>query len=249
MQQLPAWQPAPERLILEPGWVHVFRLRLDLPVGALAGLLSADERERAARYRFERDQIHFTCARGQLRQVLANYLQIDPREVQFCTNPHGKPALTGHSALHLPQLEFNLSHSGERGLLAVCETMAVGIDIELKRENLERDNIAQRFFAPAEVAALNALPAEQQFEAFFACWTRKEAYMKARGRGLSIPLESFEVSLAPDQPARLLKRDPEAPNRPYTLLALNPGPGYAAAVAVEGQAAGLRLWDHLSFAG
>jgi 4'-phosphopantetheinyl transferase len=247
MLLLPAWQPAPEQLLLEPGQAHIFRLPLELPpelLQTLSGLLSADEQARAARYHFERDQRRFTAARGQLRQVLAAYLHVVPRAVQFTYNPYGKPALAEANHTGQPDVQFNLSHSGELGLLAVCKGQPVGIDIEIIRDNLERGNIARRYFAPSEVMALEALPPDQQLQAFFACWTRKEAYIKARGQGLSIGLDTFAVSLAPGEAAQLLVRDPGAPGGPFTLLTLDPEPGYAAALAVEGEIDGVKLWDH-----
>jgi 4'-phosphopantetheinyl transferase len=235
------WHPAPERLMPAPGQVNILRLALDLPQALnaqLASLLSADEQARAARFHFDSDRLHFTSARGQLRCILAACLQITPQAVMFVYNPHGKPA-----QVNAPDLHFNLSHSSGLGLLALSTGQAVGIDIESIRPAVDRDNIARRFFAPAEVAALHALPAEQQEQAFFTCWTRKEAYIKARGLGLSIPLGQFVVSLAPGEPARLLAREPGAPAGQYAMAAIDPGPGQVAAVAVEGRLASLQLWD------
>ena len=235
------WRPAPDRLTLEPGQVHVFRLALDLPTTRMAhlvGLLSPDEAARAARFRFEVDRQRFTAGRGQMRCILAAYLRLPPTALIFSYNPHGKPAL-----VNAPGLHFNLSHSAGVGLLAVCAEQSVGIDNESIRPQVERDNIARRFFAPQEAAALQALPPEQQLLAFFTCWTRKEAYIKARGQGLHIPLDQFVVSLAPGEPARLLTREPGAPAGPFTLAAIDPGSGQAAALAVEGEINTLRLWD------
>ena len=238
------WTPAPTsaQLALETGWAHVFRLRLDVSpecAARLRPLLSPDEQSRASRYHFAADRLHFTAAHGQLRQILAAYLRCAPAELAFEQNPYGKPALVGG-----PALQFNLSHSRGLGLLAVTAAQTVGVDVEGLRPDLERENIARRFFAPAEVERLLALPAGQQIEAFYACWTRKEAYMKARGLGLSIPLDGFQVTLAPGEAVRLLHTEPGSPPpAAWSLAAFDPGPGFAAALAVLGELRGVRCWD------
>lgn len=234
------WPPSP--LVVEPGWVHVFRLRLDLPperLAALRALLSPDELARADRYRGDGLGARFTAARGNLRALLAGYAKTSPEQITFETNPHGKPALAGG------WLSFNVSHSGALALVAAAGTeVEVGIDIETIRANVEFERLAQRFFAPRETAALLALPPEQRAGAFFACWTRKEAYMKARGLGLAIPLDGFEVSLAPGDPPRLLRPAVDDPHgAAWALWQLDPGPGFTAALCARGPVAGIRCWD------
>ena len=236
------WASPPRELSAESGWVHVFRLRLNLPperLEALRALLSPDELARADRYRSKHDGARFTAARGQLRALLADYAKIDPKQITFENSPHGKPALAG------VMLSFNLSHSGELALVAVAGAgVELGIDIETVRRDLEFERLAQRFFAPGETAALLALPPEQRTDAFFACWTRKEAYMKARGLGLAIPLDGFEVSLDPGDPPRLLRPAAGDPHgEEWVMLQMDPGPGYTAALCARGPVTGIRCWD------
>jgi len=164
---------------------------------------------------------------------------VPAKELAFDLNEFGKPELAGS------EIMFNLSHSHGLALFAVTRGRAIGIDIERIREEMTIGKIARRFFSPAEASALSALPAHQQAEAFFNCWTRKEAWIKARGQGLSIALNSFEVSLAPGEPARLraTRPDPEEASR-WSLVALACEPGYAAALAVAGEIGNVRLADY-----
>ncbi|MGH9472935.1 MAG: 4'-phosphopantetheinyl transferase family protein [Terriglobales bacterium] len=206
------------------GEVHLWRIALDAP--ANAGEISAEERERAARLRFERDWRRFVAAHAALRRILGGYLGVPAAAVEFAYGRHGKPSLAGRAALH-----FNLSHSEELALLAVTEIGAVGVDVE--RERTIELEIADRYFAAGEVAALRALPADERQAAFFRCWTRKEAYLKARGEGVLLPLDGFEVSLARDQPrlARVMADAEEAAR--WQIAHLEPAPGYVAALAMR----------------
>ena len=137
-------------------------------------------------------------------------------------------------------MQFNLSHSQGLGLLAVSGEHRLGVDVEALRESVDYANIARRFFAPAEVEELLALPIEQQPQAFFTCWTRKEAYIKGLGQGLAVPLDRFTVSLTPGQPPRL---SDSAGTGDWRLFEIEPGGGFIAALAVEGAVAGIRCWD------
>ncbi|RPJ42665.1 MAG: 4'-phosphopantetheinyl transferase superfamily protein [Chloroflexi bacterium] len=229
------WSPLRAAIAAEPGWVHVFRLALDLPaerLGRLAATLTEDERARAARYMREIDRQRFIAARGQMRAILAAYLGAQPGELRFHYNPQGKPALAEGEP------RFNLSHSDRMGLLAVAFGQEVGVDVERLDRNVDYANIIRRFFAPGEVAEFLSLPGEDQPRAFCNGWTRKEAYIKARGMGMAFRLDDFEVSLAPGKPARL-----SAPDPGWTLYALDPGEGFAAALVVEGQIKGIRCWE------
>jgi 4'-phosphopantetheinyl transferase len=214
--------------------VHVWKIALEQPVEVrrkLALTLSAAEMERAGRFYFERHRHHFVVARGFMRAILAGYLDIAPAAVCFTLGAHGKPALAGHGR----DLRFNLSHTGELALLAVTLGRDVGVDIEQVRSLDDAATIAARFFSAAENRAWLAVPDAQKPVAFFNAWTRKEAFIKALGDGLSYPLDRFDVSLAPGEPARLLRvaGDPEATRR-WRIEALEPAAGYAAAVAVAG---------------
>lgn len=233
--QTQPWMPAPTSPVLEPGWAHIFRLTLDPPdtrLAALHAVLDETEQQRAARYHFDIDRRRFTAARGQLREILSAYLNQAPQALTFCYNPQGKPSLAG------ARLCFNLSHTQGIGLLAVIDGQEVGIDVEGVNRRVDSPGIVRRFFAPAEVDALFALPEAQRQRAFFDCWTRKEAYIKARGLGLSIPLESFEVGLEPGKPPTLRATDPG-----WSIYAIDPGPGFTAALVVEGAVQGMRYWD------
>jgi 4'-phosphopantetheinyl transferase len=223
-----------QRLALEHDQVDVWLARLDLPadsIGRLRRALSADERARADRFYFPRDRDRFVAARGMLREILSYYLEEAPGALCFSYNAYGKPALVGAAGLC-----FNLSHSHDLAIYAVAHGREVGVDVEHVRAEFAGEGIAERFFSPGEIAALQTLPAEQRVEGFFNCWTRKEAYIKARGEGLSLALDSFDVALAPGVPAALLavRGEPDEAER-WTLCALDADPGYVAALAVAGQ--------------
>jgi 4'-phosphopantetheinyl transferase len=206
--------------------IHVYTVGLEAAAARLDRLnqwLSAEERERAARFHFPLHRRHFIACRGTLREILSGYLEIGPEQIQFSYNAYGKPAA---EAL---DVRFNVSHSGGWALLAVTGGREVGIDIERIDARVAQDQIPERFFSAWEVAQLRALPSAQQTDAFFRCWTRKEAYIKARGLGLSLALDSFDVTLAPGEPAALLRG---AGN--YTLQELPAPQGFAAAIAAEG---------------
>jgi 4'-phosphopantetheinyl transferase len=207
-------------------------------------LLSADERERAARFCFDKHRRRFTAGRGILRTLLGRYLERNPRELTFEYSDHGKPFLAGTP---VPELRFNLSHSHEVALFAFTSGRDVGVDVEQIRPDRSTREIAERFFSPREARALFALPPEQQTAGFFRCWTRKEAYIKAKGKGMSIPLDSFAVSLSPDEPAQLLwvKDNPAEPRR-WTLTTLSPDPTFAACLAADNQPTQFQhwSWDH-----
>lgn len=240
-----SWEPAPQRPQLHHGEVHVWRAALARPpaeVEALKGLLSEDELRRAGRFHFQHDRSSFIIARGTLREILSLYVGRPPKLLQFGYNAFGKPKLIG--APGETRARFNLSHAGGLALYAVGAGREVGVDIEVMHESVPCEELAARFFSRREVAALMALPAGNRMRAFFECWTRKEAYIKARGEGLSLPLDSFDVSLAPGEPAALLatQEDGRGAAR-WSLRELTAGLGYAAAVAVEGGGWSLRCWS------
>jgi 4'-phosphopantetheinyl transferase len=242
---VPPWRPPPETLVLGCDEVHVWRATLDQTPSQIQSFrksLAADEQARAERFYFERDRRHFIVARGVLRAILGGYLKRAPEGLSFCYSSHGKPALAGESGGDA--IRFNVSHSHGIALYAVTRGREVGIDLERIRSNLEVEEIAGRFFSRREVAMLRALPTEEQREAFFRCWTRKEAYIKARGEGLSLPLDQIDVLLAPGEPAAILgtRPDPSEAFR-WSLQELATAPGYVAALAVEGQGWRLACWQ------
>ena len=235
------WEAGPHRVVLDDDEVHVWCASLEQGrdrVQALRRYLDEDERTRADRFHFEKDRRHYTVARGVLRDLLGRYLRVPPERVSFSYNQYGKPALTDEFARG--GLRFNVSHSGGVGLFLFTRGREAGIDVESLREDFASREIAEQFFSSREVSALTAIPPTEYTRAFFNCWTRKEAYIKALGEGLSHPLNSFVVSLAPGEPARLLTtdRDPRAGER-WSLFDINSLAGFAAAAAIEG--VGLRL--------
>lgn len=238
-----SWLQPPIPLRLGADEVHLWRASLDLPAAAvegMAGMLSPDEQERAARFRVPQVRARFTAARAILRDILSRYLHCEPSALVFGYRKHGKPFLVPGAEA---DIRFNLSHSHGLALYGICRGREVGIDLERIRQDREHDRLARRFFSPQEVAALQGLPPDERVEAFFHCWTRKEAYLKARGEGLAIPLASFDVSLAPGEAAALLgvAGDSREAER-WSILAIQAGPGYAAALAVEGRPGGLQTW-------
>ena len=213
--------------------VHVWRASLERPektVAAMRRLLASDERLRADRFRFERDRTRYIVGRALLRGLLASYLETTPGELTFEYGEFDKPALSGGPW-------FNLSHSGPVALYAFSSAGEIGVDVELDDADFAHERIAERFFSPSEVSVLRSLPAEDQPRAFLACWTRKEAFIKARGDGLSLALDSFDVTLAPDVPAALLRTAwcSEEPGQWRMEDLSDHEAGYIAAVALRGQ--------------
>ena len=213
--------------ILEPE-IHVWWLSLESEPPAVEQalrLLSAEERARADRYHFPRDRRRFVLARAFLRTLLGDYTREAPVRVPLHLSSSGKPLLADRSDLH-----FNLSHCEDRGVLAIARR-AIGVDLERMRVVPDALRIAGNLFTPAEARALRAFPAELRSEAFLRCWTRKEAYVKARGEGLLTPLASFEVTLD-DGPPRLVLLEEPAKGK-WNLHDIAAGPGWTGAIAVE----------------
>ncbi len=240
-----AWKTSPADLVLSRDDVHVWRAALDVPAEYLHRLqqsLSIDELSRAERFHFEKDRWHFVVGRGLLRTILARYQDCEPHQLCFRYSEYGKPALAMRSSQG--GLCFNLSRSRGVALFAVSREREIGIDLEYMHTNVEVEQIVDRFFSPHEVASFWAVPISMRREAFFNGWVRKEAYIKARGEGLSLPLDQFDVSLAPGAPAALLSTRGEAQDvLRWSLRALDPGPDYKAAVVVEGHEWRLSCWQ------
>lgn len=231
----------PDAFALDGAAVHVWSARLDDDPGLparLFGLLSPDEQARAGRFVFERDRRRFVVARGTLRQILGRCAGQPPEALRFVYGAAGKPSLAGET-----HIAFNLSHSGELALIAAARACDVGIDVELRHPLEDMMSLAARCFSARENAALRALPDGQRAAGFFNCWTRKEAFIKALGEGLSYPLDRFDVSLKPGEPASLLyvQDDPLAAEQ-WTLAAFEPAENYTAALAVRGQGWAVRRW-------
>lgn len=224
---------------LESGQVHVWRA--DVPtesarVEDVQGVLSADEHARAERYPLAESRRRFVAARAVLRHLLAHYAGCSPDQLCFAYGAHGKPHLADDGSLS--QLEFNMSHSGDVVLYAIARGRAVGVDVEHLRARGNYMRIAERFFSIEEYEALSALPEEDRPRAFYRCWTRKEAYVKARGDGIAAGLDSFSVSL--DERAALLRSDEgTGETARWNMSSLQLGEGYIGALCAEGSDGGI----------
>lgn len=218
--------------------VDVVAYRLDVDaaaVAAAAALLSHDERRRADRFLHDRDRRRFTVARACLRRLLSERLGTPPASIAFRYGPNGKPELA--SEHHMPDLRFNLSHAEELVVLAFALGHEVGVDVEAIDRAVDPDKLAAEFFSQQELAALRAVEPDKRRLTFLNGWTRKEAFVKALGSGLGYPLDSFDVSLAPGEPARILRfaaahGDPAA----WHMESFSPAAGFIAALVVDGSA-------------
>jgi 4'-phosphopantetheinyl transferase len=233
--------------VLNDREIHVWNAHLDPPNARseqLNRVLSEDERERAERFHFDKDRARFVYARSVLRVLLGRYLNVPPADVTFRYGRTGKPELS--PAFHETNLQFNLSHSHGQLLFAVARHCAVGVDIEMIRPETDIERIAERFFSFAETEQLRAVNGLGKRTAFFNGWTRKEAYLKARGEGIGEGLDQFAVSLIPGKPAQLLFdwRDPDAVSR-WSIFDLATPSGFSAALVVEGADLTLKrfAWD------
>ncbi len=221
--------------------VHVWRVSFTMSPAQIAKyevLLNGDEIQRANKFHFEKDRNRYVITRGQLRFLLGKYLKQHADSFDFKYNKYGKPALAD-SALH-----FNVSHSHEMGLLIFDQKYEAGVDIEWKRKDFGGLKIAERFFSSDEINELRSLPSNQQQQGFFNCWSRKEAYIKAVGKGLSIPLARFSVSLSPQKKAVLLSTIHEPQNLyTYTLYDIYAHPAYTAAAVVHKSRKDIKLFN------
>src|SRR5436190_13219236 len=195
-------------------------------------ILSLDEQERAGRFQKIRDAQRYVAARGSLRSLLGGYLAIEPGRLQFVYDAFGKPRLAGE--LRATSVSFSVSHCDDLALFGFVRGHKIGVDLERISTDIEVEDLAKRYFSPNEFQRLCSLSADQRREAFYCGWTRKEAYLKGRGEGLSYGLDGVEVSLAPGEPAVILSAfdDPHVSQR-WTLQHLSPAPGFIGAVAVE----------------
>ncbi|MGZ8529401.1 MAG: 4'-phosphopantetheinyl transferase family protein [Candidatus Binatia bacterium] len=235
------WPAAPAELPALERTVHVWAVRLDDARVDLDGgreLLSPDERERAARFHFEQHRRRYLIAHIALHKILSRYLQIDPARLYFDLGSNGKPKLP--PVLAPAGVDFNLSHSNEMALLAVNRIGEIGVDIEYVKPDFKFQEIAERFFTHREAAALRGLPSELQRQAFFKCWTCKEAFLKAKGTGLSGKLDEVEITLGAADQVRIGASVPG-----WSLAELNPIDAYQAALVVAGSSVPIRyyLWQ------
>ena len=224
-----AWETPSSWPLLSDDEIHVWCVELDAAgeVSALAACLSAEESERASGLLSGTHQRRFVVARGMLRQLLGLYLDQDPGAVAFSRGEHGKPFLQ-EGTLH-----FNVSHTHELALYAIARDREVGVDVEWMRPQVAHEQIAARFFSLEEQEALAQVPDEARRAAFYNIWTRKEAYVKARGDGIAAGLGTFAVSLGAE--AALLRSDEGRDEvERWKLMALGPADGYVAALCGAG---------------
>lgn len=232
------------RPLPSPSEVHLWRIILQAVASnedRWQALLSADERHRANRFRFAVDRQRFSATRALLRTILGSYLACAPQELTFTYSKQEKPSLV--PSRPETDLRFNVSHSGGVSLLAFTQGRDVGVDVEHIRQELDADSLAARFFSSSEQKELAGYAEAQQQQAFFRGWTRKEAFLKANGAGLSLPLQNFDVSLAPGDLNCLLATRPEASEASrWSLRDVPAGEGYAAALCVQGGSLTLVSW-------
>jgi 4'-phosphopantetheinyl transferase len=239
------WSVPPASLSLSSGVVHVWRASLAQPAqlqAAFLRTLNQDERTRADRFHFEQHRRRFVLARGFLRALLARYLQTEPEQVLFAYGPYGKPSLAEPQSANC--LQFNASHSHELAVYAVGQGHEIGVDVEYVNTDFAGEDIARHFFSAYEVQTLMSLPESERPAAFFRCWTRKEAYIKAIGSGLSHPLDEFDVTLTAGERAALVRdyRDEHATSR-WSMFNLEIE-DYAGALVVEGlSVVGVQTYD------
>ena len=205
-------------------------------------LLSSDECKRAARFHFERDRQRFVASRAWLRMIAAGYLVADAKELTFSYSEKEKPSLG--ASLANSGLNFNISHSSGIALLAFTRRRDIGVDVEQIRRDFDVETIARRFFSKYEQERVSALPPEQKVEAFYRCWTRKEAYVKATGDGLSLPLSQFDVSIEDGETDALLATRPDGSEAgQWRLMEVPAGSKHIAAVCVRGRDWKLNAWS------
>jgi 4'-phosphopantetheinyl transferase len=234
----------PDPITLPEDEVHLWRIDLEAASAFESRwqqVLSADERARGTRFHFARDRQSFVTTRALLRTILAAYLSIDPRDLTFLLSKKDKPVLGKPYSDN--RVAFNISHSGTVALLAFTRGRDVGVDVELLRQDFDVEAIARRFFSENEQQQLTDLPTQERHQAFFRCWTRKEAYVKATGDGLSLPLHQFDVSIVSGDTNALLATRPDASEaRLWAIRDVEAGSNYAAALCVHGHEWRLKNW-------
>jgi 4'-phosphopantetheinyl transferase len=220
---------------------HIWLIRYDRAEGLLKeseNILSDEEKQRARRFHFKIDRERFSITRSLLKKILGKIISIPAQEIQFNFNKHGKPVLTEP----FQKIQFNVSHSGNLGMIAISDT-PIGVDVEQFRKEMTTADIAKRFFSKVEVEEFLKLNEDEKLQGFFNCWTRKEAFIKAIGKGLSLPLNTFDVTLRPTEPARLLAvRYKNEVANDWTLTNIKVENGYAAAFIIKAKSFLKNYW-------
>lgn len=229
-------KPTLANLLIPPQEVHVWSASLTVSmqqIFAFEQTLATDERHRANRFRFEQDKTRFIASRGMLRDILSRYLNLEPDQVQFAYGEYGKPTLA--STIKHTGLEFNLSHSGAMAVYAIAHQKQVGIDVEQHRFLNNLNPLVQQCLSPKELEVFLTLEPAHQQTTFFHYWTGKEAYLKAIGKGLAVPLEQIEIPLDTSKPTKLLVEESAFQSNDWYLQTVPVSTGYSAALVVEGQ--------------
>ncbi len=235
------WWRNPPAVELVSNEIHIWQFPLNVPESTLdryTELLSTDEKQKAGRFHFQRDNRRFTVTRATMRSILGSYVQFGPRELRFRYSEHGKPQIKNPAR----DIRFNVSHSGEEAVVAVTSGRETGVDVEQIRDNVEIDSLAERFFSTTEKDFLRGLPHEKKLSTFFRFWTCKEAFLKAQAVGLTRSLASFTVDLTTIRPSLLAAAETRGEESQWSLLELACQPGYASALAVEGLIGAVRIF-------
>ena len=243
------WPEAPTPPKLVSGSVHVWQVPLGVSeesgtVESYRKNLSSEERLRADGMQAQTHRGRFIISRGVLRRILCLYMEIRPESLKFEYLDRGKPMLPGQAGDD--GLQFNLSHSRELTLIGVTVGAEIGVDVEYVRDLDRQDRIAERFFSAEEIEAIQGYPDPERREAFFSCWTRKEAYLKGLGAGLGHSLSSFSVSVDPNQEEPSISGDDAPELTVWSIRSLYPEMGYVGAVARKGEVGCLQrfTWPH-----
>jgi 4'-phosphopantetheinyl transferase len=242
------WVEPSEVRAPEPGEIHIWRISLAGQSGAeswLKEFLSPEEIAQASRFHFAQDQRRFIIRRAVLRQLLATCLKTTPPAVQIKLGTHGKPFVPGQT--NAAGFHFNCSHSADWALIAVARGIELGVDLEQHRPMTDAEDLAKNYFSAAEISELAGLPPTLKVAGFFNGWTRKEAFIKATGLGLSFPLNRFAVSLSPEKPAALLPVAGGAGAlKKWALVSFDAAPDFSAALVFEGKSAAVKFFDRSS---
>jgi len=238
------WANAAPNGIISSNEVHVWRFcqeETHSQIETLQGILSPDELARSEKFHFEKDRKKFILTRGTLRNLLGSYLGKDPQQVRFNYTSFGKPFLAIDS--ENDNIRFNLSHSGEVVLYAITRNQKIGIDIEQVRDHTDVMAIAKRFFSPGEIGELEKANKKNRTELFFRYWVRKEAFVKAMGKGVSFPMERLDVSSLNEISPIIKVTEENNETACLNIQELLPGDGYVAAIATEANDPEISCWQ------
>lgn len=229
-------------MVLGEKEIHVWRINFNAQLKAqrfFHDLLNPDEKDRVSKFRFAKDKRKFNISRGVLRILVGEYLEMDPQKVTFRYEKYGKPQLQ-----HETRMKFNVSHSGDMAIIGFVKDYDIGVDIEHVKNDFNVLDLAENFFSRHEIEMLRTIPPKEQPLAFYRCWTRKEAFIKAEGSGLSFPLHEFTVSMTKDNEAKLEHTDwnPDAKHQ-WSMFSFKPAQNYIAALAINDSATSFKVFD------